>query len=206
MISCKFIFVVLVAAAFLVSNAEAQSGRQKQRPRDPLPTATPPQPSVKVPDEIPPKITSLVVGAQIIDKSYLYSNSNDLDIVFKEFLRWMKYDPQPFFNVTKGGKMKQAQAIERAKKETVAHLLWLGIVMVDNGYGQMIVTRVDYTILVPGTAKVLTSGQVNPGKQQIVGQGGVMTIPTIQKQSDELTQLKQAAMAVVSHLKSTAWF
>ena len=102
--------------------------------------------------------------------------------------------------------MKQEDAVERAKKENDAHVLWLGIVTVDNGFGQMIVTRVDYAILVPGTARVLTNGQVFPGKQTIIGQGGVMTIPSVRKQTSEVSQMKQAARAVAGHLKSTAWF
>ncbi|HUR98712.1 MAG TPA: hypothetical protein VMZ26_11660 [Pyrinomonadaceae bacterium] len=206
MLYLRFLLIVLTSTAFLASHAEAQSGRQnKKEPAPQLVIVQPsPTPNIQTSD-VPAKVASLVVTGNIVH-GFGYMSSNYMDLVFKEFMTWMKYDPHPFLNLSKGGKMTLESATARSKEETDNHVLWVGIAVEDSGSGQLLVTHVDYTVLMPRTGKVLTTGRVIPGKQRIVGQGGVLTIPSMPKPSSDVTQMKQAARAVAGHLKSTAWF
>ena len=197
------LFSCIACALLLSSSAFAQSGRQKQRTSVPAPTVAI-QPPVSVSKD-PEKVTSLVVSGEIFHEGK-YGWSNYLDAVQKEFINWMKYEPRPFRNVSKGGKMKFESAKERAKKETDVHVLWLGIVTVNDSWGRTSVDYIDYTVLIPGTARSLTSGRVYPGKQTVVAQGGVITIPSIQKRSSEVLQMILGTREIVSRLKTSGWF
>jgi hypothetical protein len=86
------------------------------------------------------------------DISYLYSSSNYLDLALKEcvtsFKDSMRYSGSGF-NVAKGGKTKYEEAVERAKNETDTHLLWLELVMKDDGYGNALIDHIAYVVIEP---------------------------------------------------------
>ena len=117
----------------------------------------------------------------------------------------MKSEPRPFMSVEPAGKMTLAGAKERAKAETGAHVIWLGLVTRADGMGGMYLTHIEYSVLVPGTGHVLFSGQLEPGKQQVVAQGGVMRIPRPPARRSMNLDMKQGAREVTYRLKSTGW-
>lgn len=170
-----------------------------------MPVATPPAPSSPDVETIPEKISTLfVVGEVTSDSAYFHSNY--LDMVTKEFAFWMKYEPRPFLGVTRGGKMKWEDARESSKKETERHILWIGVSLKTNNYGQLWVDYLDYAILMPRTGRTLLNGRLYPGEQKVIAQGGVMKIPTVSGRGTVNTQMKLAARELAFKLKSTSWF
>jgi hypothetical protein len=117
MLRSAILFFCITLALLFSSSAFAQSGRRKEPAPVPAPTV-PTQPPVSVSDASA-KVTSLIVSGEIFHDD-IYNRSNYLDGVLKELTIWMKYEPRPFRNVSKGGKMTLENAKERAKKETDA--------------------------------------------------------------------------------------
>jgi hypothetical protein len=114
------------------------------------------------------------------------------------------------FNVTKGGKAKLEQAVERAKNETDTHLLWLDLIMKDDGYGNTIIDHIGYAILEPKTARRMTFGEVNPSKITVIGQGGgVLRIPTVPTQRTSpvayKSQIRTGVREIVNRLIRWDW-
>jgi hypothetical protein len=100
--------------------------------------------------------------------------------------------------VTSAGRgMNRAEAIKRAKEETVRYVVWLqiGSELADSGRqqkkNQMDELYVSYTILEPGTAKFKQSGRSHHQIYQ-TGRGGVST-PTKNGPLYSEYALKQAA-------------
>ena len=199
----KLALIVLAALMVLGSESFGQSGRKQTEKPAPVPIATPP-PSVE-PDPIPAKITSLVIGGEVTNNS-LYFHSSYWDVVTKEFIFWMKYEPRPFLGVTKGGKMKFEDAKLAATKETDRHILWLNVSTKNYGLDGLIVEYVDYAILIPQTGRPLMTGRLIPGDQQILAQGGVMKIPNVNRRGTGIIEIKQAAREMAFKLKGTSWF
>jgi hypothetical protein len=198
------IILITIAFGLLVSHATAQSGRKQAEPPKPVPVATPPAPTVEA-ETVSEKIKSLLVTGVVSSRSG-YFKSNDLDLVIKEIIFWMKYEPRPFLAITKGGKMKFEDAKSAAKTETDRHILWVDVSVVDGGYGSLVVDYVDYGILIPQTGRTLLTGRHYIGDERILAQGGVIRIPTVQKRTPLTLQMKQVARELAFKLKATAWF
>ena len=209
--------ILAITTAVFACSVWGQSG-----PRPQQPPVKPPEPVTLQPaSQTPPpavsssgdpdttvastKITSLIVAGDLIH-GYKYRKSNELDIVLKEFVRAMKDEPRPFLAVERAGRMTFEVATERAQAETGAHVIWLKIVTRVDNMGEMIVSHLEYSIIMPQTGRVLSSGTVYPGEQKVVGQGGVMQIPRMPKRSSALMDMKQGAREVTYRLKSTGWF
>jgi len=73
------------------------------------------------------------------------------------------------------------------------------------GISETSVPYLDFAVLVPGTGKTLLRGRLEPGQQQVVGQGGVMKIPRVTNNPSDLSQIKQGAREITYRLKSTGW-
>src|SRR5690349_22342750 len=137
-----YLLILCVAAALCFAQfASAQSGRRTNKggvPPLPQPTVAS-TPGANLPiARTTSGITSIEVVGDSKDISYLYSSSNYLDLALKDCVTGFKDSMQysrAGFNVAKGGKAKYEQAIERAKNLTDTHLLWLDLVMKDDGYG-----------------------------------------------------------------------
>lgn len=196
-----FVVLILILSAAL---ADAQSGRRKpEQPPPPIPVVTP-TPILESPASAS-KVTSLLVTGEIIHDSQ-YFKSSYMDRAIKEFILTMRSEPRPFYAATKGGEMKLAAAIETAKKQTDVHVIWLGMVTVTTGLGEMQLSHIEYSLLAPVSGKVVTAGTLRPGEQKIVAQGGVMQIPRMSPRQLMLPQMRQGAREVVYRLKSTGWF
>ena len=207
------LFVLLIALSTV--SAFAQSGRRQPTPT-PAPTPGPvnapkpvtsPIPGSDTPEPPPPpkhNISSLIAVGEIIHDS-LYFKSSLLNSTLKDFVHAMKFVPRPFLNVDRAGKMTLDEAKARAKNETSAHVIWLGFVTENSPLGEMDLRHVDFAVIVPRTGHILFSGQIVPGRQQVVAQGGVMTIPRTGVRRSLESDMEQGAREVTYRLKSTGW-
>lgn len=201
----RFLFACAVVAFCFAQTIAAQSGRRSGK-------------SVELPK--PPAAVEPATGAQTIKSSvvvssivvvgeeqhdYAYYRSSYLDSALKECVNSLKARPQAALDVAKGGKMSLKEATERAKKETNTFVLWMGFVSVDNGYGDMTIDYIEYALLTPQTAKALTSGRVSPADSVIIGQGGVMRLPSRPKRPSALSQMKAGVREIAGNLIHGGW-
>ena len=99
--------------------------------------------------------------------------------------------------------MTYPEAKEQAKKETDKFILWFGFAAKDDGYGNMYIDFIQYAVIKPKTAKVLTRGQVKPG--QIQYPGGVTQIPTVRRRMSSLSEMKDGARQIAAILLRGGW-
>ena len=90
-------------------------------------------------------------------------HSSDVSTASEEIIYMLKLFRLPSTPI-KGGKMTKQEAIERAKRETDAYVLWLQIaVKTDiNAIEGVMLDRVYFTLFLPKTGKVLQQGEVDP--------------------------------------------
>lgn len=153
--------LVIPAVVFLSwSSAVGQSGRRAAAPLPaPVPTASP----VTREDDTPvARPASIIISGSTTSDSGGY-HSSDVSTASEEIIDMFK-----LFRLTctpiKGGKMTKQEAIERARRETDAYVLWLQIaVKTDiNAIGGVMLDRVYFSLLLPKTGKVLQQGEVDP--------------------------------------------
>lgn len=106
--------------------------------------------------------------------------------------------------VIKGGELDFTEAKERAKKETEAHILWIGFVGETASCGDLVITRIDYALLTPQTAKALTRGQIVPGQSNPVLTGSVLRLPSVHRHADSMQQMR-GARAIAARLVTGGW-
>ncbi len=159
------LIVCVLAIFFLSSAAQAQSGRRRTE-REALPPVavkTETKPEVKPTADKPAPVATLIVGGD------RYSGSFDLlpsylDIALDACVE--KLRKAPGLAVSGGsGKLTRGEAIEQAKQQNVAHVLWLEMRLDSNGGSSSALSVVlDYSVFAPETAKVVTSGRVYLGE------------------------------------------
>lgn len=202
----KYLLIVYLVATLCFSDAAlAQSGRRQNKSvSSPPPTVTA-EPVVN-PQPIKPlvRVSSIIVGGEIVH-DYDYFRSSYLGTAIKECMNRLKERSRPALEITKGGSMTFNEAKDRAKKEIDAYVLWLAFVTKDNGWGEMSICYIDYAVLMPQTAKFLTSGQVYPGEQGVVSRGGVPRIPSLPRRLSALSQMKAGAREVADRLRGGGW-
>lgn len=204
-----------VGALGLFQSVDAQSGRRK-----PLtgagtvsaPTvASEPAKSPEVVEERSDgrsvKVTSMLVTGEIFHP-YAYYNSSFLGSAIKECVKALKAHP---VGAAKAGEMDFSKAKELAKKETEVYVLWLGFETKDDGAGNQVLDYVDYAVLLPQTAKILTSGRIEPGEASpAITRGGVLSLPrtrttTRSSPVQANRQMRLVADEVVRRLKLGGW-
>jgi hypothetical protein len=164
-----YIFALSVAATICFSqSALAQSGRRIKRepPAPPQPGQTETRPETMTsPQSTTPEaaVNAIVVGAEIVQDGYVVRTNEQNDAI-KTCMERLK--ERPALNVIKGGKMKRAEAMERAKLETEAYVLWMEIKtrIIDLFYMEVVV--INYYVFTPKTAKVLVEGKLDPKRQE----------------------------------------
>jgi hypothetical protein len=194
-----------------VQSVDAQSGRHRPGP---APASTPPvaaEPSKapevteKQADNPNVKVTSILVAGQIFHP-YAYYNSSFLDSAMKECVKALKAHP---VGAAKAGKMEFEKAKELAKKESEVVVLWLGFETKDDGYGNQYLEYVDYAVLLPQTAKILTQGRIKPGEASpAITSGGVLSLPRRTTRSSPVQadlQMRFVADEVVNRLTLGGW-
>jgi hypothetical protein len=189
--------------------AAAQSGR---RNKNIAPTSVPAvaAESKDDPPQITPsaRVSSIVVFGELQQDNRFY-RSNELDRALKEFVRTFEERPLPprlsALNVVKGGKLNFTEAKDRAKKETETHVLWMGFVGETASCGDMVITRIDYALLVPQTGKPLTRGQIVPGQFNPMRTGSVLRLPSVHKHADSRQQMREGAREIAARLVTGGW-
>lgn len=201
-----WLFCVLTIFCFYQTTA-AQSGRRpKNNPSsvEQIAPSASKQTDTETKSEESDAISSLTVVGEV-QHNFNYYKSNNLDIALKEFIRFLKFSSKSVPQLTKGGKMNYSEAKKQAEKETDVFILWLGFSAKDDGYGNMYIDAVQYAVIKPKTAKVLTRGQVEPGQNRIGNPGGVLQVPTVRRRTSALSEMKNGARQIASILVRGGW-
>lgn len=185
------VFIFCAVAVLLFSHtALSQSGR---RPKKSDPTPAPPPvttaPTIDPePIKPPPIISSIIIVGDLIQEGKSFSNW--VDKAVDACVNRLK--ERPVINAVGSGSMKRPAAVERAKKETNAYILWLGIRVEDrNMWGDSTIPYIDFIIFMPETAKILMEGRVDPNKEEVIRIGGArVPTPKRRRPLDEIEQLE----------------
>lgn len=168
----------LVAALCLASVCAAQSGR-KGKLKDPPVNAAP---TAEAQPEAAPRITSIIVCGHDLDP--LKGASNYISSVFKAIDARMKERPDFALEIKYRGKMTRAEAVELAKHETDAYVLWFGYSTQVADHYETTIHHFDYIVFRPQTAKKLTEGRVYPAERRTtIDPGDIIHVPTAQPRS-----------------------
>ncbi|HYP28209.1 MAG TPA: hypothetical protein VE262_15950 [Blastocatellia bacterium] len=156
----------------------AQSGRRPPK-REPPPPSAPSEPvgppEHKTPAEKPPPAAYLIVGGDRYSASINILPSY-VDEAVDSCVKHLRKSPS--LDVKAGGTMTRMDAIERAKREKEAHVVWLEVrVEGDRTDG----VSVGYTVFEPQTARVKNFGRVYLGSRR-AGNGRVgVGVPSVIK-------------------------
>ena len=198
----KYFLIGCLAVTLFVSNdAIAQSGR-RQKTAPPVVTTIPVPSSAGrqiIQSEV--AVSSILVGGELAH-NFAYFQSSYLNAALQECLNRLKTPLRPAMKV---GKMSFNEAKDRAKREPDAYILWLSFVIRDDGLGGIVLSYIDYSVLMPRTAMSLTSGRVIPGDQGVLTRGEILTIPSRTKRAPALSQMKTGAREVADRLKRGGW-
>lgn len=157
----KRIRIMIICALSILCLSQpmlAQSGRRPPKRESPPPPQAPaetrPEPAPETPAEKPGPAAYLIVGGD------RFGSSMDIPSVYADnavdaCLSRLKKSPS--LSVRPGGNMTRGDAINIAKKEKDAHVVWLEI-RADNNRAEGI--SIGYTVFKPQTAQVKTSGRV----------------------------------------------
>lgn len=202
-----YILALSVAATVCLSQSVlAQSGRRiKRNPSTSQQTAqTEIKPeTVTAPQATTPAtaVNAIIVGAEIVQDGYKV-HTNEQNDAIKSCMERLK--ERPILNVIKGGKMKRTEAMERAKLETEAYVLWMEIKTrhVELFYTEVVV--INYYVFTPKTGKVLLEGQLDPKRQ--VKSIGQVRIPQVPRRTHPAIryedQLEEGGRAVADRIRS----
>ena len=179
-----FRFLLFASAIGIFSANEiilAQSGRRpKTTAATPSPQVSEPVDSKTVAQE---QILYVIIGGHDIDPDTKESWSTQVSTVVKACTAQLKEPPQMPFEIKNGGKMTKTEAIERAKRETDAYVLWFGYrtQLIGLEYQMM---YMDYVVLKPKSASTLTEGRIDfRTSKQSADPGGVLRLPRGQTRS-----------------------
>lgn len=198
-----YIFLcVCVLTALLLPNGAAQSGRRTVKKVSPVPVEPAPASSLEKPES---RITSVIICGHDISKEMQESYSNSVSTVVKAFTAGLNEQPR-LLGVVNGGKLKREEAVERAKREQGAYVLWFGYSMKLVGLYYTSVEYIDYIVYKPQTAEVLTEGRVYPDEQKThADPGGIMRLPTSRRRSripDTDRQLETGGHEIADRVKN----
>lgn len=200
--SRNYLLLVSAVAILCCSTAiRAQSGRRAAQPRqEPTPVAaTSPQTA----QAEQPTVSSIIVGGDLIHNIKKYGGANDnIKDAIKICMARLNYDPP--MEVINGGKMNLNQAKERARKETKSYVLWfeLGVQFTEGLRMEPYLVFIDYAVLMPQTAKFLTSGRVLPSDFKNILSETVLRVPTIPRGPDLDIQLMTVVPIVAARAKA----
>lgn len=198
----SFVLAAPFAALFVPSDAAAQSGRRTVRKVSPVPT--PAAPGAR-PDGPAPRITSVIIGGHDISKELKEKYSTNVSTVVKAFTSRLNGRPGLLMGVVNGGKMTREQAVERARSERGAYVLWFGYSVRMSGLFDTTVEHIDYVVLMPQTAETLTGGRVYPDEQKThADPRAIMRLPTSRRRArpDPKTQLETGGREIADRVRN----
>jgi hypothetical protein len=209
---CRFFFLCILAILYFYQTDAAQSGRRPTKKPAAIERTAPSSETLQTnagteSAEIgaPERISSLLVVGKV-QHDFSYYKSNDADNALKEFIRFLKFTSRTTAQVVRGGNLSYAEAREQAKNEADAYTLWLGFSAKEDGYGNIYIDSVQYAVIKPKTAKILTRGEVKPGENQIGNSGGVLRSPTARRSPTRaLSEMKNAARQIAAILARGGW-
>jgi len=148
----------------------AQSGRRQNKPLSPpTPVVTKDEgearTKAKPSADKPAPMATIIVGGDKFDMSTVISGylTEAMESCIVELNRSRGLEARG------GGNMTRKEAIDRAKKETEAHVLWLSVRVDGNRQDDI---AVSYSLFMPQTGKVLTFGNIYLASRR-VGRGPV---------------------------------
>jgi hypothetical protein len=207
----RFLFLCVLAIFCFYQTAAAQSGRRVNKntassaQKPPVETKPAKTEAETQNAESPVRISSMVVVGEV-QHNFTYYKSNEIDAALKECVRVLKSSFKSTSEITRGGgKITYAQAKEQAKKETETFVLWLGFLAKDDGSGNMYIESIQYAVLTPNSAKVLTRGEIQPKQYGVLSSGGVLNIPNVRRRTDSLIQMKDGAREIAGILLRGGW-
>jgi hypothetical protein len=172
----RSIVLLALALAMLCGAVQAQSGRRLPNRNDPPPSQ--PSTAPTVPAEQPPPTKPDKPRQQlVVSKSTSDSFSNYYaDVVVRACLDRLKEGA--YASVSLGREMNRKEASDLAKTATDTHVLWLewDFDRMGNSPSNQSQSNsyINFTLYIPGTGKVKTSGRVHPGDyRNRTGVGGV---------------------------------
>jgi len=173
---------LLVAATFIVLPINGILGQSGRHAKAPVPTPSPqtsPSPESKTTGQ--EQISYVIIGGHDIDPDTKETWSTNVSTVVKACTERLKEPPQVPFEIKNGGKMTKTEAVERAKKETDAYVLWFGYRSQLVGLDYQLV-YMDYIVLKPKSASTLTEGRIDfRTSKQSADPGGILRLPKSQK-------------------------
>jgi hypothetical protein len=194
------LIVAVVAALFFSQHALAQSGRRQSKSvsSPPPPVASEPktEQAVKQPPVKPTPSASVIVGGDRFGSS-IYTLASYVDVAVDACMDRLK--DSSGLEVIGGGNMSRKDAVDRAKKEQSAYVLWLEIKVEDDANTNT--ALIGYTVFMPQTGKIVTSGRVYLGNKS-VGTGNVgIGLPSVTKRLPIQYQLKEGGREVADRVK-----
>jgi hypothetical protein len=154
----------------------------------------------------PVPISHLIVVGDLVQNGSSFSNHVDaaVDACVDELKKLQVIEAKG------SGSRKRAAAMEVAKNETDAYVLWLEIKIVDYvrtdrgaPYVEEYISCVDYYVFMPQTAKILTEGRVYPGRQEVKSGGGaVLRLPTRNKRMPMTYELREIGREVAKRVRN----
>jgi hypothetical protein len=167
----RLLIVSVLSILCLSQAAFAQSGRRQSKnisPSPPVIVEPKTEGEAKPPTAKPAPIASLIVGGDR-DRASFDIPSGYLDIAIDSCIE--RLGKSASLTVVGGGSMTRKEAIDKAKKQEDAYVVWLEM-SVENDNSASAGIILGYTILIPQTAKVKTFGHVYLDRAQ-VGTGNV---------------------------------
>ncbi|MET0650232.1 MAG: hypothetical protein ABW208_26795 [Pyrinomonadaceae bacterium] len=196
------LFACVLAALFVSHGAAAQSGRRTVKKVSPAPA----EPANGTQSDKPaPRITSVIIGGHDISKEIKEQYSTNVSTVVKAFTSQLNGRPGLLMGVVNGGKMTREQAVERAKREQGAYVLWFGYNMRMAGLFDNTVEHIDYVVLMPQTAETLTDGRVYPDEQKThADPRAIMRLPTNRRRArpDPKMQLETGGREIADRVRN----
>jgi hypothetical protein len=197
------LFVCVLAALCLVQTTAAQSGRRAVKKVSPVPA----EPAASAQAEKPtPRITSVIVCGHDITEGQKEYLSNNVSHVVDTITATLNDRPKLLMGVVNGGKLKREEAVERAKHEQNAYVLWFGYSMKLVNLYYNSVEHMDYVVYKPQTAEVVAEGRVYPDEQKThADPGGIMRLPTNRRRSripNTSRQLEDGAREIANRVKN----
>lgn len=208
----RFFLLCISTILCFYQSTVAQSGRRAvKKPVSAAQTSLPETKSGETENDTPPdgssiRVTSLTIVGEV-QHNAVYYNSNNIDSAFKELIRTLKPNTRAVSEITKGdGKTNYKEAKELAEKQTETYVLWLGFSLRNDNYANTYISSVQYALLSPKGAKVVTRGQIAPDHKGVLSPGGVMNIPGNRRRTaTDLSQMKQSVREIAAILVRGGW-
>ncbi len=197
-VSLKNCFLAACVATMLCLShaAFAQSGRRsKSAPSPPTPVAEPQaEPTASPSNAKPVARTSIIVGKDRFGSTNFVLSSY-ADVAVRACID--RINESKGLEATGGGDMTRKDAIDRAKKQTNGYVLWIEI-RDEQGADDNI--SIGYSVYMPETAKILTSGRVYLGTRGAGAGGVIVGVPSASRRLPLEYQMREAGHEVADRI------